>query len=385
MVASLMALNALAIDIMLPALGTIADDLGVASANDRQLVVVAYVLGFGLPQLVWGPLSDRFGRRPVLLCSLVGYTFMGLLAAGVSTFEQLLAARMAQGVFAAGARVVAVAVVRDIHSGREMASIMSWVMTVFMAVPIIAPMLGQLVLYLAPWRWLFALLGAAGLLMMLWTGLRLDETGEPQTGPLLRSAMQGYLALLRSRVTVGYTLAGGVIFASLFAYLAAAEQIFAEVFDAADTFVFWFALIAAALAAANIANARLVRRFGMRRLSHGALLGFTLLSALLLALSAQFGESLALFIPLFSALFALFGLIGSNFNALAMEPFRETAGTASAAYGFITTTASGVIGGWLARGYDGSSLPLIAGYVALGLTGLTIVAITERGKLFGNQ
>ena len=383
MVASLMALNALAIDIMLPALGTIAGDLGVASANDRQLVVVAYVLGFGLPQLVWGPLSDRFGRRSVLLCSLVGYTLMGLLAAGVSTFEQLLALRMAQGVFAAGARVVAVAVVRDIHSGREMASIMSWIMTVFMAVPIIAPMLGQLVLYLAPWRWLFVLLGAAGLLMLLWTALRLDETGEPQArGPLLRSAMDGYRALLRSRVSVGYTLAGGVIFAALFAYLAAAEQIFAEVFDAADTFVFWFALIAAALAAANIANARLVRRFGMRRLSHGALLGFTVLSALLLALSAYFGESLALFIPLFSALFALFGLIGSNFNALAMEPFRETAGTASAAYGFITTTASGVIGGWLARGYDGSSLPLIAGYVALGLTGLVIVVITERGRLF---
>ena len=380
LVASLMALNALAIDVMLPALGTIATDFALVEANDRQLVVVAYVLGFGVPQLVWGPLADRYGRRPVLLVSLLGYSLLGWLGALAPSFAWLLASRLIQGMFAAGARVIAVAVVRDVYAGRDMARIMSWVMTVFMAVPITAPMIGQAVLLVAPWPALFMLLGAMGAIVLVWTAARLRETGAPNDER--PRGLDGYAALLGSRASVGYTIAGGVVFGALFAFIASAEQIFTQVFDASETFVYWFACIAGALALANILNARLVQRVGMRRLSHAALIAFTALAGVLLALMALGGERLAVFVPVFAVLFGLFGLLGANFNALAMEPFGRAAGTASAAYGFVTTTASGLLGGLLGRAYDGTSLPLLAGYVGLGLVSLVVVAVTERGRLF---
>jgi len=384
MVASLMALNALAIDVMLPALGPIARDFAVAHPNDQQLVVVAYIVGFGAPQLAWGPLSDRFGRRRVLFVSLVGYALMGASALLATSFATLLAARFAQGVFAAGCRVIAVAVVRDLYAGQGMARIMSLVMTVFMVVPITAPMIGQLVLYLGPWEAIFGVLAAVGGIMLLWVWARLDETlAEAERSPLdLRAIARSYGTVLRSRPTFGYMLASGVLFAALFSFLSASEQIFREVFGQGDTFVYWFAGIAAVLSIANYTNSRLVRRFGMRRLSHGALVAFTTLALVLLGLMNVFGERLAIFFPVFATLFALFGLIGANFNALAMEPLGKIAGTASAAYGFATTTLAGGIGGLIGRAYDGSTQPLLLGYAGLGVTCLVIVAMTERGRLF---
>jgi len=277
MVASMMALNALAIDVMLPALGAIARDFAVAEPNDQQLVVVAYILGFGVPQLAWGPLSDRFGRRPVLFASLIGYTLTGLATVWAGSFAALLALRFGQGVFAAGCRVISVAVVRDLYAGRGMARIMSLVMTVFMVVPITAPALGQAVLLFAPWEAIFAVLAAAGFAMLAWTFLRLPETRAPaDRGPLARREIAAaYALVVKTRTTFGYMLASGVIFGALFAFISTSEQIFREVFHQGENFVFWFGGIAMALSGANLLNARLVRRHGMRRLSHGALVGFT--------------------------------------------------------------------------------------------------------------
>lgn len=385
MVASLMALNALAIDVMLPALGAIARDFAVAEPNDQQLVVVAYILGFGVPQLAWGPLADRFGRRPVLFASLVGYTLTGLATVWTGSFAGLLALRFAQGVFAAGCRVVSVAVVRDLYAGQGMARIMSFVMTVFMVVPITAPALGQAVLLVAPWEAIFAVLAGAGFAMLAWTFFRLKETRAPadRTPLRVREIGAAYALVVKTRTTFGYMLASGVIFAALFAFISTSEQIFREVFRREETFVFWFGGIALALSAANLLNARLVRRYGMRRLSHGALVGFTALSLILLTLMSAFGERLAIFFPLFASIFALFGLIGANFNALALEPLGRIAGTASAAHGFATTTVSGLIGGLIGRAYDGTTRPLLIGFSVLGLACLVVVAVTERGRLFG--
>ncbi len=387
MVAGLMALNALAIDVMLPALGIIASDLHVQNPNDQQLVVVAYILGIGAPQLVFGPISDRFGRRPVLFVSLVGYAIAGLACAMAQSFALLLAMRFVQGVFASGCRVVSLAVVRDLYRGRGMARIMSLVMTVFMIVPILAPALGQVVLFVAPWRWCFYVLTFAGLAMLGWIFVRLPETLPADARrPLdLATTFAAYRMIGRSRVTLGYMLAGGIIFGALFAFVSSAEQIFREVFDQGETFVLWFAVVAAMLSAANFANANLVERFGMRRMSHFALVVFTVI-AIVLWLSMRFvGQELWLFFPLFGLMFAFFGLIGTNFNALAMEPLGEIAGTASSAFGFATTTLSGVIGGAIARQYDGTTMPVLLGFVVLGVLSLTVVLTTERGRLFAER
>jgi len=385
LVASLMALNALAIDIMLPALDRIAADFAVTDPNDRQLVVVAYVLGFGAPQLVYGPLSDRIGRKPVTLLSLLGYTLAGIACAFAGSFHMLLALRFAQGLFAAGCRVTAIAVVRDVYEGRGMARIMSLVMTVFMVVPIVAPALGQAVLLVAPWEWCFHVLGIAGAGLFLWVAFRLGETHPPdKRSPLsLGGTLRAYGAVFRNPVSRGYTLASGIIFASLFAYISSSEQVFREVFGVGDAFAFYFAAIALALSVANFMNSRLVEKWGMRRLGHGAVVGFTITAAILLGLTHAFGDRLAFFLPLFALCFACFGMIGANFNALAMEPLGHIAGTASAAYGFITTTLSGVLGGLVGRAFDGTTVPLLSGLVVLGGTSLAMVLLTERGRLFG--
>ena len=383
MTAGLLALNALAIDIMLPALGLIARDLSLNDPNDQQLVVVAYVLGFGAPQMLFGPISDRFGRRPVVFFCLTGYAIAGAACAAAPSFAMLLAMRFTQGVFASGCRVVAIAVVRDLYAGRVMARTMSLVMTVFMVVPILAPAIGQLILSMAPWRWTFGVLVIFSAAMLVWTIGRMPESlpEEERSELSLRGAARSYMGVLRERQTLGYMLASGFAFGSLFTFISSAEQIFREVFQQGERFALWFACVAGTLTVANFTNSRLVERFGMRRLSHGALVGFVTFSiVLLLLMRAGFG--FAVFLPMFAIIFGFFGLIGANFNALAMDPLGRIAGTGAAAYGFMTTSVSGVLGGLAARYYDGTTTPLLIAFTALGCSSLAVVMITERGRLF---
>lgn len=388
---TLMALNALAIDIMLPALGVIARDLNVQSANDQQLVVVAYLMGFGVPQLFWGPLSERFGRRPTVVVALLGFSLAGAVAGAWSSFEALLALRFVQGVFAAGARVVAVAIVRDQYSGSEMARMMAFIMSIFVVVPITAPMLGQAVLAFASWRAIFTVLAVLGGAAALHTLLRLPEThpakqpgSDLAQGSLrLGTILAGYRRVLMTRSSRGYILAGAFIYGTFYSFLSSSEQLFREVFHQEDTFVFWFAGLASGMSLANMMNARLVRRVGMRRLSHGALVGLIVLASTLLGLTLAGFTSLAVFYPIFFLIIGHFGVLGSNFNALAMEPLRDIAGLGSATFGFATVTLSSFLAGFVGRAYDGSTVPLLTGYVVLGLCALAVVTWTERGRLFG--
>nr|WP_321442330.1 multidrug effflux MFS transporter [uncultured Hyphomonas sp.] len=392
MVAGLMALNALAIDIMLPALNQIAHDVGltaegVESDNRQQLIIFAYILGFGAPQLLWGPITDRFGRRGPLFISLTGYILMAGLCVTLREFHALLAARFIQGVFSSGARLVAVSVVRDLFAGRQMARFMSLVMTIFMIVPIVAPGVGQIILLVAPWEWIFGTLVAFGLVMLGWTWLRLPETlPADQRRPLnLGNALGAYAEVVRTPITFGYMCASGIVFGALFSFIATSEQVFREVFGRGEDFVLWFSGIAGMLAVANFTNSRLVEKVGMRRISHAALLLFTGLSALSALITFSLGESLLWFYPLFILTFACFGLLGSNFSALAMEPLGAIAGTASAAYGFATTTVSSLIGMLIGSQYNGSTIPLMLGFVCLGASSLVIILITEKGKLFSSR
>jgi len=385
-IAGLMSLNALAIDIMLPAMTEIGDSFGLVKENDQQLIVFAYILGFGAPQIVWGPLSDRYGRRPILFLGLIFYAVTGFICMFASSFAMLLGVRFVQGVFASAIRVVAVSIVRDIFEGRGMARIMSMVMTIFMVVPIAAPSIGQLVLYTGPWQWIFGVLAVMSSAMLAWTYLRLPETlPATRRRPIsITSAVGAYMQVFQSRVTFGYMAASGVIFGSLFAFIMSAEQVYKEVYHTGDAFVLWFAGVAIMMSASSFTNSRLVERFGMRRLSHASLLAFvTIAISLVIALSV-FGETMAVFFIPFAMIFGCFGMIGSNFNAMAMEPLGEIAGTASAAYGFATTTVASLIGWLIASQFNGSSIPIVMGFAGLGLTSLMIVLITERGRLFGN-
>ena len=179
--------------------------------------------------------------------------------------------------------------------------------------------------------------------------------------------------------------ASGVIFGALFSFVASSEQVFRDVFNKPDSFVLWFAGIAGALSIANFTNSRIVERLGMRRVSHSVLFAFLVVATLNTVLMATYGEKLIIFYPLFALTFACFGLIGANFNSLAMEPLGKIAGTGSAAYGFMTTTVASFFGWLVASRFDGSVVPILEGYVGLGVACLAIVLITERGKLFSTR
>ncbi len=384
LVAATFALNALAIDMMLPALGVIGRELHAPSDNDRQLIVTVYVIGNGVAQLFFGPLVDRFGRRKVLLWSLGGYAIGSVLSIFASSFALLLAARAFQGVSTAATRVALIATVRDLASGRRMAEVMSLAITIFMAVPILAPSFGQLILFAAPWRGIFVVLLLYGLVLSLWIYWRLPETlGAGAAVPINPSkVIASYAEFIRNRTAFGYTMASALMSGALFGYISASEQVFVETFDLGAQFPLAFASIAGALGVANLLNARIVSRYGMRRLCHGAVLLFTIVNILHLVLVETTGETLTLFLGFTAISFFCLGFVGANSAAIAMEPMGHIAGAAAAANGFAGTTLAGFLGLIVGRFYDGTTTPLVAGFAVLGLASLATLLVTERGRLF---
>jgi DHA1 family bicyclomycin/chloramphenicol resistance-like MFS transporter len=387
LIAALMALNAMAVDIMLPALQQIGADLGVSDPNARQLTLTSYVLGFAVAQLAYGPLSDHFGRKRVLLAGLAVYSVAGLAAAAAGSFALLLGFRVVQGIGAAATRVVAVAVVRDTYEGRRMASVMSLAMMVFMAVPILAPGLGQIVLLFSGWPAIFGLIAVAGMAVTIWSILRLPETLPPERRrPLAPASVLGaFRVVLTNRSAFGYAMATSLIFGVLFAFLNSAQQIYVEIYDLGVWFPVAFSSSAILIAVASFTNSRLVHRLGMRRLAHGALLALAAVSGLLAAISALNDHSAPF--PVFFALMTIglccFGFIGTNFNALAMEPLGAVAGTAASVLGAMQTFGGGLIGALIGQAYDGTITPLATGFLLLALAAFGVVLVVERGRLFG--
>jgi DHA1 family bicyclomycin/chloramphenicol resistance-like MFS transporter len=385
MMAALMALTALSIDVMLPALPEMRAEFGIEDANRQQLVLSSYVVGFALGQLFHGPLSDWLGRKPVLLVGLAVYALAAFACLAAGSYETLLAARFVQGLANAAPRIVAIAVVRDSYGGRRMAEVMSFVMMVFIIVPVVAPTLGSVVLLFGSWHLIFAFLFAFGLAILAWTTLRLPETHPAAVRePLsLDWVAQAFGQAITTRQTLGYTLATGVLFGSLMGYINSAQQIFVEAYGAGGWFPALFGCVAAALALAAFLNSRVVGRLGMRRVSHAALLGFVTTALLHLGLDLGGQPSLAVFMPLMALALFCFGLIMPNFNAIAMEPMGRIAGTASSFFGAVTTGLGAGLGLYVGQQYDGSVTPLLAGFAAFGLVGLAIVLVTEKGRLFG--
>ncbi|MEQ1695023.1 MAG: multidrug effflux MFS transporter [Hyphomicrobiaceae bacterium] len=385
--AALMAITALSIDIMLPALPAIGKALGVASENDRQLVVIVYMVGFSFGQLFYGPLSDRYGRKPVLMTGLAIFVAgtVGALVSG--SFYGLLAARLVQGIGAASPRVVAVAIVRDLYSGRHMARVMSFTMMVFIAIPVFAPSIGQALVHLGDWRSAFYGLLIMGLAVTWWAALRLPETaGAALDSGSPRSLWRSFTAVVMHPQTMAYGLASGLMFGCLLAYVASAQQVFVEIFKLGDAFPVAFGAVASTMAVASFANARLVEGLGMRRVSHTALAGFVAVS-LVLVVAARFGGvSLTVFSLLLATAFFLFGMIAPNFNALAMEPQGRHAGMASSVIGSLSTGVGAVAGGFVGRAFDGTVLPLALGFAGCSLATLAIVRLVEgRAGMFGRN
>ncbi|WP_416366449.1 multidrug effflux MFS transporter [Sphingomonas aurantiaca] len=379
-----MAVNALGVDLMLPALPAIGAELHAATANSRQWIVTAYVFGFGIGQLAYGPLADRYGRRPILLVTLVGFVGASIFAASSATFTALICARILQGLMSASTRVLAVAIVRDRYSGRQMAKTVSLAQMIFFLVPILAPSIGQVLLGIGPWRFIFYALAGFAAFVLAWSALRLPETLaiERRVAISLTSLRAAYRLTLTNRYSIGYAIAASLTFGGIIAFVSSAQQIFVDEFGAGDRFTILFAICAFAMAVASFANSRLVERLGTRLISQAGVFVLILVSLIHLAVIAAGVETLWSYIALQALSMTCIGLCGSNFGAMAMEPVGHIAGTASSVQGFITSVGAVVVGSLIGQAYDGSTFPLAIGYLGIGLGALALVYLVEGGFWF---
>ena len=383
MMAMVMALNALAIDAMLPALPAIGKGLGVLVANDRQYVISLYLLGIGFGSLIYGPLADRFGRKGVLVPALFAYVAFSIGCGLATSFPMLLALRFCHGLVSAALGVIVVAVIRDLFAGDAMAKRLSLIFLVFMIVPIIAPTIGAGVAALAGWRAIFIVLAVMGLVMIAWLR-RLPETLEPtDVRPLdWRTMVSGWATVTRHRRAAGYMIASGMMQGALYGYLNSSEQIIDEVFDAQSWFPLIFACVAVGIAIANFSNAAIVERFGARRVSQTAVFAFMASSIAQIVAALSGAETLWMFTALMMVNVGLIGFIGSNFGSIAMEDFGHMAGVASSYQSFAKTLLAAVVGATIGQQYDGSTLPLAYAFLVSAVVGLVLVFWAERGKLF---
>ncbi|MEH6579492.1 MAG: multidrug effflux MFS transporter [Amphritea sp.] len=370
-------LVALSIDAMLPALPQIGADLGVTGANDSQLVISTLFVGLAFGQLLYGPLSDSIGRKAAIYIGLVLFSAGCIIALFSDDFMTMLAGRLLQGVGVAGPRIVAIAMVRDQFSGRAMARVMSFIMSVFILVPIVAPALGQLIVDIANWRAIFTLFLVLAIFLSVWFWLRQPETlAKERRLPLSLAQLRLSLReILTHPTALGYTLVAGIVFGAFLGYLNSSQQIFQEQYALGSEFPLYFAMLAGAIGIASITNTYLVMRYGMRMLCILSLASIGALSSLYFGIALYFDGHPPLW-ALMSYLFPVFfgiGLLFGNLNALAMEPLGHIAGIGAGVVGFISTFISVPLGVLIGQLFNGTVLPLVGGFAVLAVLALCVI------------
>jgi DHA1 family bicyclomycin/chloramphenicol resistance-like MFS transporter len=377
----MMSLTALSIDAMLPALPQIGSDLNVQNGNTRQLVISIIFLGLALGQLFFGPLSDKTGRKPAIYAGYALYIAGALMSLLAISFPILLLGRFLQGVGVSAPRAVTLALVRDRFEGRAMARVMSFIMTTFILVPMIAPSLGQAILLYSGWRAIFGSFILLAIITLAWFALRLPETLAPENrAPFsLGRIISATREILKTRASLGYTVSAGLISGAFIGYLNSSQQIFQEQFALGELFPLFFAVIALSIGVASLLNTRLVIRFGMRFLVSWSLIMIFALSliALLVALLAAGQPPLWLFMTYLMLAFFCVGILFGNQNSLAMEPLGSMAGIGAAIVGSLSTLISMPLGTIIGQSYNGTILPLIVGMAVLAGIAILVVRWAE--------
>jgi DHA1 family bicyclomycin/chloramphenicol resistance-like MFS transporter len=373
----MMSLTALSIDAMMPALPKIGGELGIQNANDRQLIISMIFLGLAVGQLFFGPLSDKTGRKPAVYFGYAIYIIGSLLAILAASFPMMLTSRLLQGIGVSAPRAITMAIVRDRYAGRMMARVMSFAMTVFILVPMLAPSLGQAVLGFSGWRGIFVSFVVIALISLTWFALRMPETLSPeQRAPFSpRHIVNATLVILKNRTALGYTVSAGLVGGAFLGYLSSAQQIFQEQYGLGEFFPILFGIISISIGLASFLNARLVMRFGMRFLVQWPLriiLGLALVALVVATLTA--GQPPLWFLMAYLMLtFFCIGLLFGNQNALAMEPLGHLAGIGAAVVGSLSTLIQMPLGTMIGRSYNGTILPLVIGIGIL--VGISILVV----------
>jgi len=381
-VATLMAIVAISIDALLPAFSSITSDLAVTDPNRVQLVISALFIGLAMGQLVCGPLSDAFGRKPILYISLCFYFFGTAVCYFANDLDTLLLGRWVQGLGVAGPNITAISLVRDNYKGREMAKIMSLVMMIFIMVPTLAPALGQAILLIADWRAIFIMYILYATIILIWVNTRLSESlPKEKRIPFKASRLaMGFKEVFSNRSTICTTLCSGMVFGCLIGYINSCQQIIQVQFATGKMFSIYFGMLALLLGLSSVVNSRFVEKLGMHFIASRALLAIVASSALFLMVQSMIDVELWMFLLYAATLFGSFGLIFSNLNAIAMEPMGHLAGIASAVIGAISSLMSIAIGTIIGQLYNGTVLPITVGPLILTMAAWFLLQYANRQK-----
>jgi MFS transporter, DHA1 family, multidrug resistance protein len=383
LMAFMMSLVALSIDSMLPALSEIGKEFGI-HGNETQLVVSLFFLGLAVGQIVYGPISDSTGRKPPIYAGFFIFIAGTIIAIYATSFYIVLAGRLLQGLGAAGPRTMTLSLVRDQYGGSVMARVMSFVMTVFILVPVIAPSMGQAVLLFWGWRSVFVVLLILAVINLIWFAARHPETLHEEyrgefTLTWIGHAMGEFLS---QKTAMAYTGVAGIIGGCFLGYLNSAQQLFQNLYQLGDNFPIFFAIIALSIGGASFTNAHFVMRFGMRKMAFVAMGFMSLLSVMLFFISSAFNgiPPFPVLMAFFVAIFFSLGILFGNLNALAMEPLGNIAGLGAAVVGFSSTLLQFVIGTIIGQLYNNTVLPVVGGFALLSLLSLIILQIIHTNS-----
>ena len=375
LMAALMSIVALSIDAVLPALPDIGNFLSVKDASDNPKLITSIFLGLGVGQLIFGPLSDSFGRKPIVYIGFVVFIIASIICVTTKSFEMMLFGRILQGVGLASPRTMCIAMVRDSYSGDYMAKVLSFVVMIFILIPVIAPSLGQFLMNHYHWHSIFIFNLGFGVLVMLWFWIRQPETLKPQYKISYRLSIfkTGTIAFFRIKPAVIYTILSGLITGSFMVYLSTSQRIFEQQYNMKEEFPLIFASLAISVGLSTFMNSQLVVKFGMRRIVHFAMLSFVLISLVFIILfSSGNNPSIEVLLGFFALQFFTIGFLFGNLRALAMEPMGHIAGIGSALNGFISTVMAVPIANYIGKFVIDSVTPLFVGFLICGLVSIAL-------------
>ncbi|MCZ2204390.1 multidrug effflux MFS transporter [Bartonella sp. A05] len=383
-IAALMAVNSIAIDIMLPAIPDILNGFHIANENDQHYIISFYLISYGVSQIFFGPISDRYGRRKLVLMGLACYSFAAIGCAFVSNFSVLLILRILQGIGGAVMRVLTVSIVRDLYGGRKMAEVMSIVMMVFLIAVMTGPAMGQVILLSGDWQFIFIFMALVGFGLMAWIQLRLPETLYTQRSLSFSSLKNSFCLILTNRSMLCYTLATSIVLGCIFISINTSQQIFEGIYNLGIWFPVAFAVGAAFQAVSSFFNSRIVGRLGMRRIAHSMLLLFSGTSCIWFigSILADGALPFALYMSLHCILMFTCGGIMANFNTLALEDAGSFAGTASSVSGFLQTSIAAGLSLSIAQQFNETTIPNSAGFFFLSFIAILLILWAERGQFF---
>lgn len=377
LMAMMMSLTALSIDAVLPALEIVGQDLGIVKSNDGQLIISVLFFGIAIGQLFYGPISDSVGRKKPLYWGLSIFILGSILSIVATSLEVMLLGRFIQGIGLASPRTVSLAMIRDQYVGAEMARVMSFIMMIFILVPILAPAVGQGILFFFEWRVIFIVLLFVAAIVLIWFWTRMRETlvEEKRTPFSLKRIGNSMLAIAKTPQSLLYTVIAGLIAGAFIGFLNSSRQIFQDQYGLGEQFPLYFASLAFSLGVASFFNGKLVMRFGTHFMVKLAMVALISIALVFLWVSAQYGGALPLELAMIYLVSTLFceGILFGNLNSMAMEPLGDMAGIGAAVVGFLSTLISAFLGTMVGAQYDGTLWAIIAGFAVLGTVSLILM------------